>query len=159
MNSDARQALLHRSRCWIAENYEAGQSEPIAWENAVRAVFGLPCEDDDVEVSIRDFAPEQYTLAHRIFGDIVRTAGLLDQEKLDVVTEDAQICLGAWLAVKDAANQGDLSVKQRKQATLTAMLDGLQFYVTYITGGLFDATRDINLMASADFASLLEGGT
>lgn len=157
MSSEARQALLQQTRSWIGEHYEAGESEPVAWENAVRAAFGLPHEDDDVEIKISDFDPKQYHLASVIFRDIVRTAEGVHEGHIEE-THDGQVCLGAWVSVKDAPNQKDLTAKQRKQAALTAMLDALQFYVTYIDGGLQQATGDINIAVLGDYDALLGGG-
>lgn len=157
--STARERLVVEARKWIGEHFDLLEtSEPVAWENAVRAFFRLPTEHDAVEIKITDFHPQAYTMANMIFREILHIAVQVDAGELDGDVNDYRICHAAWSSVRDAPLQKDLTTAQRKQASLTAMIDGLQFYATYIPGGLFDATRDIAAATDADFESLL-GGT
>lgn len=154
---DGRQAFMRNTLAWISEHYEPGTSEPVAWENAVRAQFGLPLEDERM-ITRKDFTPVAFTTASHLFRDLVLTARAGQAGDIEV-TQDVETCIGAWCSVEQVQTQRDLTVAQQRQASTEAMLDALQFYVTYHPGGLFDATRDLNVVVSTDFASLLEGGT
>lgn len=145
MSYETRQALLNHSRRWIAEHYEAGDSEPVSWDNAIRAMFDLPTEGDVDIIRVGHFTPGTYRAARSLFRAIIEGKGSED--------EDAQWCAGAWESITPA--QPDLSDVQKKECLIAGMLDALQFYVTYHPGGLFEATRDLNVAASGGFEMLL----
>jgi len=149
MTYQDRQALITETRCWIGAHYEPHTSEPVAWENAVRAAFGLPTEADVLIITVGHFTPPTYDKASRLFRSVV--------DARSSNKPDAQWCLGAWQSIR-TTTQLDLNHEQRKEALLTGVMDALQFYVTYHPGGLFDATRDLNVAASGDYESLLGGG-
>jgi len=151
MSYESRQALLHVTRCWIAEHYVAGSSEPVAWEDATRAVFGLPTEADADVLKMSDFTPQAYAEAIALFRDVVETG----RAGMESEVPDWEICLASWRSVR--VEQQDLNPAQRREAVLSTVIDTLQFYVTYHAGGLYEATAAINVATSGDYEILLGG--
>lgn len=147
---DHLQDLRLETLGWIAEHFEAGQSEPVAWEDAVRSVLGLPL-DDNVLLTKADFTTEAYDRAHQCFRDIVCIARHARKGEL----EDSPYVVVTVAAYKSLTQQRDLNEDQQKTHALTAMVDALQYWCTYTPGGLFDATRDLSVATATDFDALL----
>jgi hypothetical protein len=134
---------------WLAEHYD-GESEPVAWEDAIRAVLGLPL-DDSVLLEKSDFTEANYNRAHQAFHDIVVIARHARRGEVEE-DEHVLVTVGAY---EGLTQQRDLNEQQQRTHAMTAMVDALQFWCTYVPGGLQQATRDLNVATATDFNALL----
>ena len=152
-----RADLLPAALAWVSEHFQGG-SEPIAWEDATRRALNLPMTDDNETPLVpADFPPADFQRAQRALKELVEVAREVGDD--GHTNEDVLVCRAAYVSISKDGGQADLSPEQCVGEALMKMVDCLQYWLTYIPGGLYDATRDLSAAMTDEGFDALMGGT
>lgn len=148
----SRYILLHAALGRIAGNYRGeppGEHSRLC-RQAVRDTLGVPADAGGLAL-LAAFAPhrEVYESMLAAFTEVLQL-GLHYENYKEPDNVEAVTANTAWSMFIQAYEGVHLSDAERKLATCDAMLCALEYWLTFTTGGLMQATLDLYEMMGGD---------
>jgi hypothetical protein len=141
--SRQRDALLQECLAWVGKYYEGG-SVVDCCHVAVREVLHLPLDDRPLRRDM--FVGDEFDAVRVPYGELLGL-GLV----ADASLEDVRIAQVIRHRIRDALSQPDLSDAQSRRLQLEAMVDAVEYWLTWTPGGLAEAVQDLFVLMKGGY--------
>jgi hypothetical protein len=133
--SHRREALLHECLAWVGKCYEGG-SVADCCHVAVREVLHLPIDNRPLRRDM--FIGDEFDAVRIPYGELLGLGLVSDASEADL-----RIAATVRRRLRDAMSQPDLSTAQAKRLQLEAMVDAVEYWLTWTPRGLAEAVQDL----------------
>jgi hypothetical protein len=138
--TNTRNDMLQQCLGWIGEHYDEGDDPETTWRQAVLSTLNIPALDRTLIAT--DWMRSDYDRALEAYREVIGLGLHYDVHGWPDTTE-AHVAKDAW-ALMMGIHQPDLSREQVRSSHLEAMVRGLIHWLTFVDGGLRDATTALD---------------